>query len=879
MVQADLTKYQPYIIIGFIVAFSLFSLWIRGLPAEVLVTPQGVDLMGNDPWYNLRQVEQVVAHFPGYAWFDAMTLYPGGDVIYWGPLFIYIISALSILVGATTRPEIMVVASWVPPLMAAAMVPIVYLLAAKISDWKTGIIAAGFVSVVSGQYVYRSLFSFVDHHIAETLFSTLFVLVYVLALISARDYKVDFKRFETLKIPGVMAVFAGFAYLLGLYTMPTMVLFALIVAVFTVIQFIWDFYVGRSSEYLVLLNAVVFAVAIIGTAATGFPHPGFDLSRYTIGHVVVYGVLIAGTMILYGLSVYLKGRPKSYYPLSLAGIGVIGIAAIFVAAPDIYSLLISSLISFFGTQAVTVTVQEARPWSFDAAWNTFHLGLLMMIGGIAALIWRNRDEENAAQIFVVVWSLVILASTIAHVRYEYYMGVNVALLSAIFVGAVLNFGWKDIRLLAGSAQSGNPSSEPAAAREEPVKKGKKGPKSAGAQKPKSSSKNQPDYLKVGAFVGIALVAVIFAGVSMQNNFGLVGLAEYSGMNSQWKESLQWMGANTPDTGVDYYAIHDKNTFTYPEESYGVMSWWDYGHWITFVAKRIPNSNPFQHGVAGPEGSAAYFTATSEEAANRILDTLGTRYVITDIEMDTGKFWAMATWADPIAGRDPFEPTFLVQTSTSSQSYQSVPFYSQQYYMTMVSRLHNFDGSMTDPSSQVYYVEYRDSAAANTSLPVVTKAEQMNATAAQTAAETYNRNAPAGSHATVLNLYYQVRGDAITQPVDRVPALQHYRLVYESPQNVFRTSGTGGPDVKYVKIFEYVSGARIKGEGTIEVPIVTNTGREFIYRQESVDGEFIVPYATSGWPGDVKAAGQYRITGTDRTFDVTEEDIQQGRTIN
>ena len=63
---------------------------------------------------------------------------------------------------------------------------------------------------------------------------------------------------------------------------------------------------------------------------------------------------------------------------------------------------------------------------------------------------------------------------------------------------------------------------------------------------------------------------------------------------------------------------------------------------------------------------------------------------------------------------------------------------------------------------------------------------------------------------------------IIHPIDTVPALQHYRLVHESPNNVF--DATSVVDVRYVKIFEYVKGAHIKGDGIIEVPVVTNTGR-------------------------------------------------------
>jgi dolichyl-diphosphooligosaccharide--protein glycosyltransferase len=86
------------------------------------------------------------------------------------------------------------------------------------------------------------------------------------------------------------------------------------------------------------------------------------------------------------------------------------------------------------------------------------------------------------------------------------------------------------------------------------------------------------------------------------------------------------------------------------------------------------------------------------------------------------------------------------------------------------------------------------------------------------------------------------------------------------------------DVRYVKIFEYVKGAHIKGDGIIEVPVVTNTGRNFIYRQASVNGEFIVPYSTTGKSYDVKTTGKYTVSGTGRQYDVTESAVLQGSTI-
>jgi dolichyl-diphosphooligosaccharide--protein glycosyltransferase len=60
--------------------------------------------------------------------------------------------------------------------------------------------------------------------------------------------------------------------------------------------------------------------------------------------------------------------------------------------------------------------------------------------------------------------------------------------------------------------------------------------------------------------------------------------------------------------------------------------------------------------------------------------------------------------------------------------------------------------------------------------------------------------------------------------------------------------------------------------------VTNTGRVFVYQQESENGEFVVPYSTQGNPYDVHATGQYNIVGTSRYITVSEDDIRIGRQV-
>jgi dolichyl-diphosphooligosaccharide--protein glycosyltransferase len=89
---------------------------------------------------------------------------------------------------------------------------------------------------------------------------------------------------------------------------------------------------------------------------------------------------------------------------------------------------------------------------------------------------------------------------------------------------------------------------------------------------------------------------------------------------------------------------------------------------------------------------------------------------------------------------------------------------------------------------------------------------------------------------------------------------------------------GNPDLKYVKTFEYVKGAHIAGNGTIQIMIVSNTGRHFLYQQESVNGEWIVPYSTIDTPYEVKAAGKYIVIETGVEYDVSEFAVMQGLTV-
>ncbi|MDD1716084.1 MAG: hypothetical protein LUQ01_03705 [Methanolinea sp.] len=385
-------------------------LWIRLLPAITAAPNMDIlSLVGSDdPLYNLRQIEQMIQNYPSYSWYEAMTLYPTGQIIHWGPLFIWIISTLCLIAGATTRPEIIGIALVVPPVMAAIMVPLLFLLVRKISDTVTGLFAAFFIAVISGQYFFRALYGYLDHHIAEVLFGVLFSLCVIWTLVYLRSHPVDFSRRETLKIPLLLSAACGISYVLGLLVMPTMMLFALVMALYTFLQFIWDFFQRVKGDSLLLLNAVIFGIATVSFLFIGIPKEGLQLDFYTLGHPVTYILIIVVTAILYALSRFFWERGSTQYLAGLAALLVGGNIAFAVALPQLFNTYLASINQFFGQNTLYLTIQEARSWTAAEAWDTFGIGLILTVLGLVVLGYRLWKEKRGEHLFTFILCVFLL---------------------------------------------------------------------------------------------------------------------------------------------------------------------------------------------------------------------------------------------------------------------------------------------------------------------------------------------------------------------------------------------------------------------------------------------------------------------------------------
>ncbi len=128
------------------------------------------------------------------------------------------------------------------------------------------------------------------------------------------------------------------------------------------------------------------------------------------------------------------------------------------------------------------------------------------------------------------------------------------------------------------------------------------------------------------------------------------------------------------------------------------------------------------------------------------------------------------------------------------------------------------------------------------------------------------------------------------------AYQTQESVYKQVYNLLHGSSIPEVDTGYVKIFEYVKGAKVTGTASpnetvnIKTTILTGQGRTFEYSQSTTSDsegryEFTVPYSTEGpisgeTQFDTAPAGPYVVSygNTTREVRVNEEAVLKGEEV-
>lgn len=773
--QSQRRRLPPEAIAAIIVAaLVVVALYIRiHLPYDRVFVNDWVWFRETDAYYYLRNIESLVHNFPRFNAFDPYMLYPGGGEGLARPFFGWLAAGAALLVGrgAPAQHTIEAVSAYMPAILGALTLIPVYFIGRELFNRWAGVIAAALLAVLPGEFLHRSLLGFTDHHIAEVLLSTTAMLFLIMAVRRARERELSFghllsRDWPVIGRPLLYTLLSGI--FLGFYLLSWVggLLFIFIIFAYLVIQFVVDHLRGRATDYLCIIGSPLFLIALIMLLPV--MGDGWAEGAYRVSLPVA--ILVPAALSVVSRLLTARAWKPVYYPLVLVVLAGIGLAILRIANPALLARMLG-LFEIFAPGGARLTILEMHPLTLGIAWANFTTSFFISLVALAMLAYAAVKERSADKTLILVWSVVMLAAVLGQRRFGYYFAVNAALLTGYFCWRMLDIAGLH-KLLTGSA----------AAVTTFVKHKKKAVR--GAQ--------ERTYVQPrGVWVRVIVVGILLFFLAFFPNFGLAGrLAGGQHFIGQWFEqgwysSLLWLRGNSPEPFGDpdfYYQPYPRRSdFEYPETAYGVMSWWDYGHFIMQISRRIPNANP---GQVGAVQAARFFTATDEASASEIADNLRSRYVVIDYMMATSKFYAMVEWA----GRS-LDEYYGVYYQTSQEGWLApVILYHPAYFETPVVRLYSFNGEAVTPSESIVISWAMKTAPGGLSYREITSVQTF---ATYGEAVAYIAGQPSGD-------YKIVSANPLSTPVPLEP-MSGYQLVHESEETVL----VGNTSMPGVKIFEYL----------------------------------------------------------------------------
>ena len=751
------TRFSPGLIAGVLVALFLgISLYLRiVLPYDHVFVGDWIKFTGVDVYYHMRIVDNLVHNFPHLNTLDPYMLYPKGMSIGAGfRFFDYLLAGIIWLVGlgSPSQHTTDVVGVYFPAILGALTVIPVYFIGKALFNRWAGVIAAGLIAILPGEFLGRSILGFTDHHSAEVLFTTTAVLFLILALKAARRKQLTFNHLKQIDWPVitrplVYSLLAGL--FLGIYLLSWLgaLLFVFIIFVYFVIQFIVDHLRGEATDYLCVIGVITFLVALLMFV------PMFHAEVYLASLVIAF-LTPAALSIVSRLMRRWRLKP-AYYLLAILGLGLAGLAIFYVVNPS----LVGSMLGRFGAihrTGVRLTVLESQPllfpggeFSLAVAWGNFTTGIFLSFISLGILIYFVIRQAEADRVLFLVWSLAILAATLSMRRFAYYYAVNVALLTGYFSWLILQFA--GFRELAAEAT-------------QKLEKLKKRDKQKKRREGGRRLSSRPANMALGVIAVIFLVFYPNTGPLPGGVKPAIDVASHPQFapSNAWCESLSWMKDNTPDPFGDpdfYYELYE-TPLEYPDTAYGVAAWWDYGYWIARIGHRIPNCNP---GSGGRSKVAGFFLAQDEASANERMNKLGSRYVIVDHEAATTKFHGVTAYGGSSKGEF-YDVYYQQQEGRLAPVLALYP----EYYRSLLVRLYNFDGRQVIPQSCMVVSLERRTSSEGESYEEITGVEYFSS---YEQAEAYVATQESGN-------YRIIGDDPFVSPVP-LEALEDYQLVHSS----------------------------------------------------------------------------------------------------
>jgi len=604
-----------------LLAVVLFGFLLRLFAGRSSLTENGILLPGYDDYYHMRRILYTVDHFPNTLWFDSYLNYPHGLNITWPPLFDQISATLCVVLGQHTKEGVEMVSSFVPIITGILAIVAVYYIVRELFDHRVALMAS-FLTALAPNHILNTMFAATDHHCLEVLLQ-LFTILFIIMAICRSDKRYLFASAAGVAMAALAYTWQGADIYLGIFL------------IYAFIRMTLDLKDGRPSIDTATTLLIAFGLALILVLP-------FWYTPWLSPSFLGIAAMIVALSIMFALFCFMEERKMSWvaFPFCILILAIVFVLSIRLMN-GLFGLgaLIQYGLDYIWGGGMIGKISEAEPLVYNAetfsqvVFSWLGLNLLISLAGIAAsiiYITRSDGGKRQGQLLLLVWSVFTLLLTFGQARFLYISMIAMGVLTSIFFVWVVDL-----------------VEEKLANREQ--------------RAPKRWAVILL-LLLISPMLADAVNAVYFAGGTPPAVAG------------DWQQSLIWLKGNSNTTS--YYDLPEN----VPE--YSVMSWWDYGNWIVYLAERPVVANNFQTGI---EDAAKFYLSESEENATAILDARRSKYILTDFDMVYGKLPALTAWANE-------DLSSYMRMEDEGSQIAAVP--QQRFFNTTLGKLYFFDGAGT-----------------------------------------------------------------------------------------------------------------------------------------------------------------------------------------
>ena len=514
-------KLKHLVIIGVLVLSFSMSFIIRSQPAEY-----GFELMEFDPFFNFRATEYIVENgfLEYFEWHDDKTWFPHGrDVSATSQIMLHVTAATTYQIFQNSLP-LYDFTIFFPAVIGALTVIVMFALVRLFAGTNAGLIAA-LLFAISFPIVLRGTIGWFKSE-PLGLFYGLIGLYLFLSGIKSKN-----KKIAILKI-----IFGGVTLAFGLASWGGDQFFIIPIGLF-----IFSLPFIRKDHNFLIWSVPLFVASFFLTLNL-FERPGLTFIT-SIGGVS----LIVPTLFLV-LSIFIqkisKNQNKIRNNVIFLIVVILSSTFLMILNTELDFLPLSPFRYLNAINPFLTTVDPLVDSVAEHVTTTvemsfyLHSSLMIFAGiGIWLILTRNYPKSynlitNDMKAFVLIMGLVGLYVSTVFLRLEVFASISLIILASIGI-FLLSKEIFEMKL-----------------------------------------SNKKNYLLKIPFAAIMIIIFIIPLTIPQDNWVsgadfpptiLTGGTQYIGQND-WKETLTWIKNNTPENSV-------------------VLSWWDYGYWITTIAER------------------------------------------------------------------------------------------------------------------------------------------------------------------------------------------------------------------------------------------------------------------------------------------------------